>query len=358
MKYLFACLGVVAGLLLTVSQAWGQALGDVRVAVTDRTPEVRQQAIAAGLDQVLVRLTGDKNGAAEPGLERIRRDSSRWIQQFSYESSDSDALELLVRFDVPILLRQLEQAAVPVWTTTRPETLFWLVVQRSAGGEILADGSDDLAALALREASGQRGLPIRLPLMDGEDQGRIRAADIRGSFDEVLRRAANRYQSPYNVSAVLYPGATVQLRWRLLYQGRLQETGDISSASEAQAVAELIDQITARIAPLYTVRAGQARPYMLQVEGVTSLQDWHAVTTHIRSLAGIRDVNVATLAGSNLALALSFSGDPQQIRALLALEPRLSECAVQPTEAMQVDATDAPLRFCWQGDASPAGASQ
>ncbi|MCC1495661.1 DUF2066 domain-containing protein [Alcanivorax sp. 1008] len=354
MKYLFACFGLIAGLLWSLSPAWGQELGDVRVAVEDRTPEVRQRAIAEGLDQVLVRLTGDKNGAAEAGLEVVRRDPSRWLQQFSYESSDSEDLELLIRFDVPILLRQLEQAGVPVWTTTRPETLLWLVVQRTAGGEILADGSQDPAAIALLQAAEQRGLPVRLPLMDAEDQGRIRAADIRGHFEEVLRRAASRYQSAYNVSAVLYPGATVQLRWRLLEQGRLQESGEISSESEQLALTELIDRVTGRIAPLYTVRAGEAQSYILQVEGVSSLQGWQEVTTHIASLAGVRDVNVAALAGSNLTLELSFSGDAEQIRALLALERRLTECArsFYPADEPMQDQPDQPLqlRFCWQGD--------
>lgn len=354
MKYLFACLGLLAGLLLSAAQVWGQALGDVRVSVVDRTPEVRQQAIAAGLDQVLVRLTGDSRGADEPGLSSVRSDPSRWLQQFSYEAIDDQALQLLIRFDVPILLRQLEQAAVPVWTTTRPETLFWLVVQRSAAGEILAEGSEDPAALALQQAAERRGLPVRLPLMDAEDQGRIRAADIRGNFEEVLRRAASRYQSAYNVSAVMYPGATVQLRWRLMYQGRIQEAGEISAAAEQQAVAELVDRVTARIAPLYTVRAGQPQSYLLQIEGVNSLQDWKAVTTHIRSLAGIRDVNVNALAGGNLTLELSFSGDPEQIRALLALERRLSECvglaAGMPPSSPAQDYQPAQLRFCWLGD--------
>ncbi|MDF1629595.1 MAG: DUF2066 domain-containing protein [Alcanivoracaceae bacterium] len=355
MKYLLARFGLVAGLLLSLAPAWGQELGDVRVAVVDRTPEVRQQAIAEGLDQVLVRLTGDKNGAAEPGLEAVRRDPSRWLQQFSYESPDNEELELLIRFDVPILLRQLEQGAVPVWTTTRPETLFWLVVQRTAGGEILAEGSQDPAAAALLQAAEQRGLPARLPLMDAEDQGRIRAADIRGHFEEVLRRAASRYQSAYNISAVLYPGATVQLRWRLLEQGRLQETGEISSESEQQALAELVDQVTGRIAPLYTVRAGEPQPYILQIEGVSSLQDWQEVTTHIGSLAGVRDVNVGALAANNLTLELSFSGDAEQIRALLALERRLAECttAFDPVdETAPGEQQDQPdqLSFCWQGE--------
>lgn len=351
MKHLLVFMGLVAGLLLSLTPAWGQSLGDVRVAVEDRAADVRQQAIAIGLDQVLVRLTGDKNGASASGLAPVRRDPSRWLQQFSYESSDSGNLELLIHFDVPVLLRQLEQVALPIWTVTRPETLFWLVVQRSAGGEILSEGSADVAAQALYQAAEQRGLPVRLPQMDGEDRGRIRTADIRGQFDQVLSQAARRYQPDYNVTAVLYPGATPQLRWRLLHQGRVQQSGDISAASEEQAIADLVDQVTAHIAPLYTVRSGELFPYQLQIEGVLSLQDWRAINVHVSSLAGVRDLSMSALNGGQLAMTLNFSGAEQQLRALLSLATRLVECAPQ-SYAVQTDSAVAqpsqPLKFCWQ----------
>lgn len=363
MKHLFVFLGLILGLGLNVTPAWGQSLGDVRIAVEDRTADVRQQAIATGLDQVLVRLTGDKQGANAAGLAQVRSEPSRWVQQFSYESAEDDSLELLIRFDVPVLLRQLEQAALPIWTVSRPDTLFWLVVQRSAGGEILSEASDDIAVQALYQAAQQRGLPARLPQMDSEDRGRIQAADIRGQFDQVLSQAARRYQPIYNVTAVVYPGAVPQLRWRLLHKGRVQQNGDISAASEEQAIAELIDQVTSYIAPLYTVSAGESLPYQLQVEGVLSLQDWHAINAHITTLAGVSDVNVSTLEGGQLGVTLGFTGADSQLRALLGLAPRLVECArpsyTAQTSPMATDNADPlmapsrqPLKFCWQPESN------
>lgn len=366
MKHLFVFLGLIFGLGLNLTPAWGQSLGDVRIAVEDRTADVRQQAIAIGLDQVLVRLTGDKEGANAASLAPLRSEPSRWLQQFSYESADDDSLELLIHFDVPVLLRQLEQVSLPIWTVTRPDTLFWLVVQRSAGGEILSQASTDVVAQALSQAAQQRGLPARLPQMDSEDSSRIQPADIRGQFDQVLSQAARRYQPIYNVTAVIYPGAMPQLRWRLLHQGRVQQSGDISAASEELAMAELVDQVTAYIAPLYTVRSGELLPYQLQVEGVLSLQDWHAINAHVSTLAGVRDLNVSTLEGGQLGLTLSFSGAASQLRALLGLAPRLVECAPQSYSAqpslVALDAADIsdtlitqqhqPLKFCWQPESS------
>jgi uncharacterized protein len=341
MKIVLACLG----LLLALSPVRAQELGDVRIPVSDRSAEARSQAIGDALNQVLVRLTGDRASVNAAALAPLRRDPARWVQQFSYEAPD-DRLALMVRFDVPVLMQQLERAAVPVWTTVRPDTLFWVVVQRSAGGEILSRSSTDPAAVSLNAAAAARGLPVRLPAMDGEDQGRIRAADVRGQFDQVLMQAAARYAAPFNVSAVIYPGASPQLRWRLLYQGRLEDSGQIDSASEDEAVAALVDRVTTLIASRYIVRPGQARPFRLRVSGVTSLDDWQAVTSHAARLAGISNLRVMAIAGSDLFLDLDFRGDILQLRALMGLDPGFVECGAAALADPSVTAT-----LCWQGRA-------
>lgn len=343
MKILMACLGV----MLALSPAWAGDLGDVQVPVADRSAEARAGAFAEALDQVLVRLTGDKQVEGRSALTPMRRDPSRWVQQFSYEGVDSEAaLALSVRFAIPVLMRQLEQAAVPVWTTVRPGTLFWLVVQRGAAGEIMSGSSSDPAVKALTAAAEARGLPIVLPLMDAEDQGRIRAADIRGHFDNVLQRAATRYSAPFNVAAVLYPGAAPQIRWRLMYQGRLEDSGEVSAASEAEVLAALVDEVTARIAPRYTVRPGAPARYRLKITGVGSLDDWQGVTNHAGRLAGVTDLSVASLAGSQLLLDLNFTGEADQLRALMSLDPRFLPC--EETQQSLAEPTDV-VSLCWQG---------
>ena len=343
MKILMACLGMV----LALSQAWARDLGDVQVPVADRSAEARAGAFAEALDQVLIRLTGDRQVEGRSALASVRRDPSRWVQQFSYEGIDSDAaLALSVRFAIPVLMRQLEQAAVPVWTTVRPDTLFWLVVQRGAAGEIMSAASTDPAVQSLIQAARARGLPVALPLMDAEDQGRIQAADIRGHFDNVLQRAAARYAAPFSVAAVLYPGATPRIRWRLMYQGRPEESGEINATTEAAALTALVDAVTARIASRYIVRPGTPVPYRLKVSGVGSLDDWQGVTGHAGQLAGVSDLNVASLAGSELLLDLRFTGKADQLRALMSLSPRFLPCAeIQRPLAEQADV----VSLCWQG---------
>ncbi len=338
-----ACLGMV----LVLSPAWARDLGDVQVPVANRSAEARAGAFAEALDQVLVRLTGDRQVEGRSALASVRRDPSRWVQQFSYDGVDSEAtLALSVRFAIPVLMRQLEQAAVPVWTTVRPDTLFWLVVQRGAAGEILSAASTDPAAQGLIQAARARGLPVTLPLMDAEDQGRIQAADIRGHFDNVLQRAAARYPAPFSVAAVLYPGATPRIRWRLMYQGSLEHSGEVSASTEAEVLTALVDQVTARIAPRYIVRPGAPVRYRLKISGVGSLDDWQGVTGHAGRLAGVSDLSVAGLAGSELLLDLNFTGQADQLRALMSLDPRFLPCV--EAQRSLTEPTDV-VSLCWGG---------
>jgi uncharacterized protein len=346
----------VAGLLAqTQAQAQASAMGEIRVAVADRSVEARQQALREGLGEVLVRLTGDPAVSSSAAVAPLLRDPSRWAQQFGYEAGVTpDLLMLTARFDIPILMRELERASVPVWTLTRPGTLFWVVVQRGGAGEILSQGSTDPAVASMLGRAQARGLPVILPVMDAQDVAVIQPADIRGQFDQVIARASARYPSVFSVTAVLYPGSAPQLRWRLMHMGRIEESGQIDAMDEAEAMRLLVDRVTGLIAPRYVVTPGDTRAQRLVIQGVASLDDWRQVTTHIQGLAGVAQLHVANLSGRQLELALQFSGQPSQLPALLGLNPRLAPCpsTFGPlTPPAPAEDGELPV-FCWQAASS------
>lgn len=324
---------------------WGQTsdLGAVRVMVEDRSQESRVAGLRQGVERVLVRLTGDPSTPQSAAVAPLLRDPSRWAQQFAYEAQESGELILAMQFDVPALMTQLETQRVAVWTLTRPQVVFWLVVQRSAGGELLAMDSTDPAALTLIAAARERGLPMALPLMDAEDQGRIQPADIRGQFDQVLMRAADRYQASFNVAAILYPGAKPQLRWRLLESGRTEDSGQLDADTEQEAIDRMMNQVTNMIASRYRVVYGEPRALSLTVDGVMSLADWRNLTDHVQGLAGVRDTRVRGVAGQRVTFNLTFAGEPEQLPMLLGLDPRLRPCAADPLAT----AAAPPADLCW-----------
>lgn len=341
-------------LSLIIGMCWSgllfaQELGDVRVPVEDRSAEVRAEALSAGLDQVLVRLTGSRDLASLAMLDSVRSQPSRWTQRYSYELQDEQLL-LLARFDSRGILAALEKAGAPVWGTMRPQTLVWLVIQRPGMGELVAASSADPVAASLREAAASRGLPLRLPDMDDVDRGAVSVADIRGHFDQVLFRASERYDSALRLAAVLYTGAAPQLRWRLYRGEELLEQGEYTAVDEADAMARLVDQVTDRLALLYVVRGGTAEMLALDVRQVARLEDWRNLQRYLQSLSGVSDVRLDQMAGDQLRFRIGFSGSIEQLRRLLDLNRHLQPCETLPAATVPpVDPAVAALpAYCWR----------
>lgn len=345
-------------LSLIIGMCWSgalvaQELGDVRVPVEDRSAEVRTEALAAGLDQVLVRLTGSRDLASLAMLEGVRNQPSRWTQRYGYEQQD-DQLLLLARFDSRGLLAALEKAGAPVWGVTRPQMLAWLVIQRPGMGELVSAASTDPVAVSLRDAAAARGLPLRLPAMDDVDSGAISVADVRGRFDQVLFRASARYDTALRLAAVLYTGDTPQVRWRLYREEELLDQGEYSAVDEVDAMTRLVDQVTDRLAALYVVRGGTAEMLALDVRQVARLEDWQGLQRYLQSLSGVSDVRLEQMAGDQLRFRIGFSGSVEQLRRLLALNRHLQPCDVSP--AVSVSVASAPVEapaaglpaYCWR----------
>lgn len=332
--------------------AASMSLGDVVVPVADRSTDQRTEALAAGLDQVLVRLIGSRD-LSVPGLDSVRQQPSRWATQYRYQQEE-DQLLVSATFDINGILAALQTAGAPVWGTTRPDTLVWMVLQRPGSGEMLARDSTDPVVQALRQAGAERGLPMTLPVMDNEDRQSISVADIRGHFDHVMQQASQRYNTPLTLAAVLYTGARPQIRWRLFRGAQVLEQGDINAAGEAAAVQELVDQIANRLAQMYVVRSGDGAAMTLEVRQVATLAQWHSLQSYLQGLTGVSDVRLLALAGETLRFTLSFSGEVAQLRQLLALNGDIVACDSAGMAVTKTDGSDQPEpmpalpSYCWQ----------
>lgn len=340
MKQLLA--GIVLLAIAGFVSAEGLSLGATDVPVADRSAEARTEALGRALDQVLVRLTGRRALSEVPGLSGVRTQPSRWTRQFSYRQAN-DTLMLSATFDVNAVLAELEKAGAPVWGLTRPQVLFWLVIQRPGTGELLARETPDPARATLQEVARERGLPLLLPVMDDQDRSAIAVADIRGHFDRVLHQASARYQTPLRVAAVLYTGARPQVRWRLFRESELIDQGQYETDDETQALRQLVDQVADRLTSIYVVNPGSASVLALDVDGVGSLAQWHALQGYLEKLSGVSQVRLLRLQGSTVSFNMVFSGGVDQLQQLLALNPGLAPCAdVVPGAVAGLP------RYCWQ----------
>jgi hypothetical protein len=358
-------------LFVVASLLWAQPLavravefGAVAIQVEDRSAQTRREALEAGLEQVLVRLTGRVEADAETRV-LLEGDPSRWVLQYGYEEragerdeqteqDSAPTLWLTARFDVQALAQRLTSAGAQVWPLERPPVLVWLVDQGAARGDILARGAEQPLMDALNEAARRRGVTLLLPEMDGTDRSRIQAADIRGQFEAPLASASQRYGAAFVVSAVLYRGAEPRLRWRLSQQGEVLDRGQTTLPSADQAVAVLVDRIADQLVSLYAISSQQVSPVQIDVSDLRRLQDWHALKTWLGDLAGMESLSLVSLRQDNALFEARFAGSAEKLERLAGLYPHLGRCPVDKapiadSDAPQPMASAAPrLRFCWR----------
>ena len=328
---------VLTGGLMTGAQAEVQALGQVSVPVADRETGSRNQAIAQGLERVLVRLSGQVSPRQLPGANALFGEPARWVQQFGYEKVEAPPageepteaqteLQLAMQFDVSAVIGAMEKVGLPVWSTHRPPVLVWLVIQRPGFGEILSrDMSDPLRAVLLEQAR-LRGLPLILPVMNDRDQASIGPADIRGRFDQVIDQASAPYGARFRLVAVMYTGSTARLRWRLLDGTGEVAAGELEGDDELALVAALANKATDYFVARYTVRAGAGVERRLTVRGVDSLADWRVLEQYLAGLAGIKQARMASVTADEVQFALVFAGEDEQLMRLLEVNRHLEPC--------------------------------
>ncbi len=312
----FRTLSLIFGLLLAfgASAAEVQGLYDATVPVADQQQAARAQAMRAGLAQVLVRVTGYGGAPQDPVLADMLDDAPHYVQQYRYltappaatgtsaaaapaaTATTPPAPQLWMAFDPVGIDQALRARHQPVWGRARPLVLVWLAVDDGNGSRHLvsaSDGSDELQAL---EAEAQlRGLPLRLPLWDLEDQSKVAVADVWGGFQDTLLAASARYSPQAVLIGRLYRDARGM--WHAGWTLRVGEdsvnwNNDGSTPAQvlAAGVDATADSLSLRFAQIGDVGVGSS--IRLNVADIHDLADYTRVLYYLKSLNGVTDVQV------------------------------------------------------------------
>lgn len=344
-------LSTILGLLLLIS-AWPtfgssrfERLYEVRVPVSDQSAAERNRALEAALRQVAVRVSGTREAARSDVLPTDPGQVDRVVQQYGYVGKP-DGLELQVRFEPAATDQMLRQHGLPVWGADRPTTLVWLAVQD--GGERRLVGSDEpgAAGAALRDAAQDRAIPLILPLLDLEDQARVRFGDVWGGFFDSVQTASTRY----NADAVLIGRLQRQsggwlARWTLFDRDQVrqwsQNTNDLNEAAQT-GVNGLADALAAR----YAERSGaQSDRVQVRIDDVRSLDDYAQVSKFLRSREFVSEARLLGVDGDRARFELQLRGSPQLLQRSLRLWQRLAQVAPTTTDAGAATPTTNELHF-------------
>ena len=319
-RLMFFCLSLLSLPALAAPVA---GLYQVREPVADQQPESRDAAMQKALQTLVLRLTGDAKALQNPGLEGLRKDPQQIINQVASEAGPPESV--LVEFDPGSTERALRKAGLALWGSNRPSILGWWLNDSAEGSNLVGDGQ--ASAQPLRRAAQHRGLPLRLPLADLQEQLVANAEQIEGSDPAALREASGRY----GADALLAVHAREadgkwQGKWQL-WLGDQREQGTAEGADPAALADAVMLALSSRLAPRYVTRPGASSQLQVQVQGM-NLQRY-AELARVLEPFGPR---LQMAEGSTLTYGVT--ANREQLRAQLGLA-KLQEVPVEQAPAVQ-----------------------
>jgi hypothetical protein len=262
-KFLFVgCLSFVS--LVSHAETLS-GLYQVREPVNGQSPQEREQATQRALDTLVLRLTGDAKAPQNPGLAAIRKDPQQIISRYGYDAGPPESLK--VDFDPASTDRALRQAGLALWGSNRPSILGWWLNDSAEGASLVGDGQ--ASAVPLRRAAQHRGLPLRLPLGDLDEQIVATAPTLEGNDPAPLRAVSQRYAADALLAVhALEEGGQWQAKWRL-WLGDQREQGSAQGADTAALADAVLLAVSQKLAPRFVAKPGASTEQLLEVQGMT-----------------------------------------------------------------------------------------
>lgn len=322
---------LLAGLLLA---APGQAATtpDLYSADVDGTLP-RERQINQALERVLVKLSGRPALVQQPEVAVMKDNAPLLVR-----TVETREAQTRVSFEPQTLRRLMQSLGLPLLPEQRPEVLVWLAQESSEGVVFIEPGTAPYQMLA--EGAMRRGLPLQVPLLDLQDQLALSPEQLAAGAQEAIQQAASRYQPD---AVLLGMRRAEQMNWTLWYNGQGYAE---RSGSDRLALQQLIGRVADRVFGLeqqadsgqtgvsdqagqmtYVPQPVEVGPFQpegqsLLIEGVSSAEDYLAVTAALRGLNGVAAVVSAGQQAGALRLIVRVASETR-LDAVLSQEPRL-----------------------------------
>jgi uncharacterized protein len=178
--------------------------------VTGTGEAERMRGFRIGVDEVLVKLTGDSSLPGTKAASEVAEHAADLVADFTYEDRMKDIPVhdeqgtrdrphfLRMRFDAAKFDAALNRAGLSKWTGERPTLSVWIGISEPRGKYVLGRAGGGYGQReVLKDASKKRGIPILLP---AEDQTAVNYDAVAKGDLAVLRPASRELGG----NAVLY----------------------------------------------------------------------------------------------------------------------------------------------------------
>ncbi len=323
-SFLRSLIAVVFLMLLGTTPSGAQTLGayEGEVAVASQSEIDRVAALPQALAQVL-----RKHGGARVGVASLDgAQAEALLQQYRYRQQvvnvDGVAgtqLYLIARFDQARVQEMVgSSGATSAWTLRRPQPILWLAIDDGSGARIVSQ-SAAAAVTPLTTRAVQRGVTIRLPTYDAQDQATIIARDLSSQEPWSVDTATQRYGGPALIGWMRRSADGWVVDWRLrdagMELGQWQSRDPQSSvvlASGADGAADVLAQRAAQ--PAFSGAAGR---YRVVIEGLSNAADFARVMSLLKRQPIVRELEPQRLSGARLELDVELTAGVDGLAQLL-----------------------------------------
>ncbi len=324
---------MLALLALPLNAATVNNLYQAQVVLPDTDKQSEQTARQQGLEQVLVKVSGQSQVVDNEVIRKALSSSSQYISQFGVGSLNGQQT-LDMTFDRVQVHNLLAQANATVWSDQRPAVLVWLVKENNREREIVWDQTSNPLQTEMNTAANQRGVPVLMPIGDFEDITAVTVPDLWGGFVEPVANASLRY----NPEAILIvrareEGSNVSLSWQLFEQSadrlvasQVAPKEGRASGELAVATREMVNQIADQLAAKYAVQlGGESRGlFTISVANIQTTEDFFTLERMLTSLSSVASVDVQRLHGDKAMFGVNLLTTEDAFKRELLLDRRMT----------------------------------
>ena len=364
------------------------SLYSATVPVESQDSNLRNDALAQALEQVLIKVSGNESALEISGARAMLASAELYVVSFSYkdnpayqeaiaereqqdqpeegefsesrETSDdselaqtitdsavSDAEDVLpaayllnVSFAQSTVEQTLSKYGVPIWGRIRPSMLFWLVDEVKGERRLLGSSDTEYVETLLDQAS-IRGLPVFLPVVDLSDLSTVDLNALWGLYPESVEGAAERYQADLNVlvrkssyEQVALEGQQLALDWTFQLKG-FDYSGTATGAADDQLWSTLLADVSMILAERYAVQQTTDQEpgnLTIRVSQINSFFDYASLQKYLQSLPNVGTSELLWVQGDQVAYRLTLKGQRAQFFEYLELGGRLQWVASQESD--------------------------
>lgn len=328
-----AALFMLAAMSQSVTHAAVQVEGlyEIEIPVASQGRSERKRALRRGLADIFTRLTGSQGLEQFGQMLNVLDRAARYVEQYRYHKravtgtggpGQKPEWMLWVRFNRKAIQKLLQDQELPLWGSTRPETLVWLAVEDKGERYILGNDTDNPYYHSIVTQANRRAVPILFPLMDLEDQQKVGVADVWGEFTEPVRDASIRYATENVLIGKIFPvqDGRWESSWALIssageqyWSGQGEEIG--------QAIAAGFDGLADIMISRYALKGSrQTASYKLKITHIDSLQDYAKTNRYLTSVSRITRFQPDTISQGYVLYSIDLRGTVDALRQVFALE--------------------------------------